>query len=180
MTELLSRISSLGPQTSGRDPAHSATLADLRSKVDELKHTLATAIETGAKQVERRVDEGAEQLRGEIRRAPGLALTIAVVAGALVAIAITQRHQPQSRVERYAEPYRRAFADLDIADLRARAHRAASSAGERLNGLIPTIDQLAQSLARMEPASIQPMLDTGKTWVRDLWDLISTRVAGSK
>jgi hypothetical protein len=180
MAELQSRIRSIGPETPALYAPHGATLVELRAIVDEVKQTLATAIQERARNVERGVDKGADYLRGEIRRAPGMALGIAVIAGALVALAISQPRRPQSLFERYGEPYRRAYNDIDLAGVRARVEKTAASVGERASGLIPSIDQLAQSLARMEPASIRPILDTGKTLVRDLWEMMSNRVTGAK
>jgi len=129
----------------------------------------------GATQVNEGINEGADQLATAIRKSPGLALGLAVIAGALVAVAVTQQRRPRSMVEKAGDSYRRAMSELDGAKLLARLEQTAASARDRASGLVPTIENLAQSLSRMEPGAMQPIVDKGTAWARSLWDVIGAR-----
>lgn len=183
---MFSQLSQISPiDTPQRDPAtaapdaHSA-LADLRRQVDELKRTLGDALERRTAQAAAGIHNGAEQLRHEIRGAPVVAVAIAALAGVLVAIAITQQRPPQTKWQYAQDQVRRAMPDIDMGALRERLADASTRVRDDAYGLLPSVEQLAQAVSRMESTSIAPMLDKGATFMRGIWDLATNARNGMK
>lgn len=154
------------PNTSG----HAAELARLRQQLDDLKAAFAASAQRATAQAVQGFETGAHAVSRDIRSAPLISIAIAAAAGIILGIAVTA---PRSRRSDWQKTVDRVYAhvpDVDMSAVRRRLEDRAEHARDRAVGLLPTVEQLAQAVSRLEATTFTPMLEKGTTWVRGLWD----------
>ena len=148
------------------------TLAELRASLEKLKADVSSEAQRRAAAAAVVISDGADQLRGEIRKSPGIALAVAVVAGALVGVAVTRGRPVEPAWQQTARRYRSAMND-DVESLFARADKARSGLRDAASSLMPTIERLAQKLSEMDGTQIAPALEKGSSLLRSAWQTLS-------
>ena len=156
----------IGP---AKDDELDGVLAELRASLDKLKIEVAAVAERHGEAVSKGVSAGAEQLRTEIRKAPGLALAVAAVTGVVVAIALTSTRPVEPEWRQTARRYQSGIRD-DLDAIMTRARQAADDARASTSGLIPSVERLAQTLSQMDVNStLAPAIEKGSTLLRSAW-----------
>ena len=148
-------------------------LAELRITLDRLKYDVAIVAERNALAVSRSVSDGAEQLRGEIRKAPGIALAAAAVAGVLIAIAVTSGRPAEPAWRQTARRFQSGMRE-DMDALMTRARHVADDAKVSTSGILPSVERLAQTLSQMDVNStLGPAVEKGSTLLRTAWQSLT-------
>ena len=144
-------------------------LAELRTKLDGLKRDVAVAAEYRAAALLQGVAEGADDLRREIRRAPGISLAVATLAGVLLAVALTSGRQPEQSWRQTARRYQSAAQD-EMDRLLSRARHVADDARGSAAGIYPSVERLADRLSQMDiGGTLAPAIEKGSSLLRTAW-----------
>lgn len=163
------------------DQENQAILDELRAQYESLREEVAATVSKRAQQAAQLAQDGAGELRSQIRSAPGTSLALALIAGGLVAVLITSRRTEPAWTERIqdsardaANRYQTAFRNADFNDLAGQVRRAAESsyagARDQAAGMVPTIERLAHSLSTMDSSSFSPAIEKGTSWLKAVWD----------
>lgn len=156
-----------------RDDDMVQVLSELRTTLAKLRSDVAAVAERRAAAVATSVADGAEQLRGEIRKAPGIAIAVAALAGILIAVAVTSGRPQEPAWRQTARRYRSAMSD-DVDALMAQASRVGGGVRDATSGLMPSIERLAQKLSEMDLNNqLAPALEKGSTLLRSAWQTLT-------
>ena len=150
-----------------------ASLTELRAALGKLQSEVATMAERRAAEVAASVTDGAEQLRGEIRKSPGIAIAVAAMAGILIAVAVTSGRPAEPAWRQTARRYRTAMSD-DVDALLAQASRVGGGARDAASGLMPSVERLVQKFSEMDVNNqLAPALEKGSTLLRSAWQTLT-------
>jgi hypothetical protein len=155
------------------DAEAQSLLDDLNAQLVSLRTEIQSLAAQGANQVASIAHDGADGLRDQIRKAPVLSLGLALVAGSLIAIAVTARPATPATWRDRIEPYRAQLPDIDVNTLMSRARQAAHQTGEAASSIVPGVERLAQAIASMDATTLQPAIERGSDWVRSIWGSVS-------
>ena len=155
------------------DDEMALTLAELRQTLVKLQSDVANLAERRAAAVARGVADGSAFLQGEIRKAPGIAIAVAALAGVLVAVAVTSGRPAEPAWRQAARRYQSAVSD-DMDALLARANRVGGGVREAASGLMPSVERLVQKFSEMDVNSqLAPALEQGSTVLRSAWQALT-------
>ena len=151
------------------DEHQMGVLAELRTTLDGLKRDVAIVAERRAADLSRGVADGAETLRTEIRKAPGISLTVATLAGALLAVALTSGRPSEPAWRHTARRYQSVAQD-EMDRLLSRARHVANDARGSAAGIYPTVERLADRLSQMDiGGTLAPAIEKGSNLLRTAW-----------
>ncbi|MEQ1696344.1 MAG: hypothetical protein ABL901_10945 [Hyphomicrobiaceae bacterium] len=168
-----------------------AALDELRAQYEQLRGEVAAVVAKRTHQAAQLAQAGTDGLRSQIRSAPGTSLALAVIAGGLIAVLVTNRRAERTWSERVQDTARdaanrtqSAFHNADINDLASRLRRSAESSfaqtREQAAGVIPGLERLAQSLSTMDSSTFTPAIEKGTSWLKALWDKLPSAPALTK
>jgi hypothetical protein len=144
-----------------------ATLAELRKSVTEISKELATIVERRGRAARQSAEAGTAMLRKNIRQQPMLAMGVAMLTGALLALALVPRvggRRPSSRWRYDAWMPHVTRADLQelVDNLRHSVVRAAHSAP-----VTSSLERVADALSKVEPgSSLNSVVDKISSWLQ--------------
>lgn len=166
------RLGGNGSMVGSPEHAAEGTLQELRDMLERLKGDVAEVAARRARAVSQTVATGVEGLQGEIRKAPGTAVVVAVLAGVLIAVAVTSGRPTEPAWRTTARRYGTAMRE-DLDALLAKSSRVGSEARDAASGLVPTVERLVQSLSQMDVSSqLSPALEKGSSLLRNIWQSV--------